>query len=369
MTLISQFSIRNAPIVVGDVLLSSERRTGLRKDLPLVGDINQALADRGLPFEVSFAQKVNILSDRLVVAWSGPMDQAERALRILSAAVSSGQISDKDDFEKELQAIDPDKINKLQLIGMLVTDVRGNQVSGSTLALNVPPTDVPGLGTVHAAGTGKDDFTRLLGKTDWTLGGVANELQVAHFILGELVNMEYRQGGTIENRWGGGFEAVTFDSDSGRLQKIGEILHTFWKVDLHSPDKAQFIPSFYKTTYWRDALIVRYARFDSIAERTFQLKMNSFELIPPLLKDAKEYDLEELGPVDFSHKVLCCHVAVERPGGRDVMQIIQPSKPDATVELEFHGSDSSGRLHIPGELSKMVIEEAQTRSSRPELSK
>ena len=49
------------------------------------------------------------------------------------------------------------------------------------------------------------------------------------------------------------------------------------------------------------------------------------------------------------------------------MHIIEPPKPDAILELEFHGSNSSGRLHIPGELSKMVIEEARTRASRREL--
>lgn len=367
MTLICRFSVLKAPIVVGDVLLSSEKRTGLRTNLPLVGDINRILEKRGLSFQVSFAQKVNILSDRLVVAWSGPILQAERALRVLSAAASRQKL-DKSDIQSELQAIDPEKIDALQLIGVLVTDVHGDQVSASTFAWNVPRTEVPGLGMVHAAGTGKEEFIRLLGSTDWTLAGMANERQVAHLILGDLVNMEYRRGGTIENRWGGGFEAVTFAGDSGRFQKVGEILHTFWAVNMSSPDKAHFVPMFYKTTYWRDALIVRHARFEGVGERAFQLAMNSFELIPPLLKDASDYDLEELGSVDFSHKVLCCHVSIERQGGRDVLQIIQPSVSGATIELEFRDCDSSGRLHIPGDLSKMVIEEARTRALRAEMS-
>ena len=366
MTLIAQASIRGAPFVVGDVLLSSERRTGLRTNLPLVGNINQVLANRGLSFEVDFVQKVNILSDRLVVAWSGPYSQAKRAVKVLSA-ISSRQNLSRADIKMELDAIDPAQIDELQLIGLLVTDVRGTTITGGPFSLRVRGTEVAGLGTVYAAGTGEKEFIRILGVTDWTVGGAANEIQVAHAILGDLVNMEYRRGGTIENRWGGGFEAVTFASDSGRWQKVDDILHTFWKVDIRSPDKAQFVPMFYKTTYWRDALIIRYARFDSVTERTFQLTMNSFELIPPLLKDAKEYDLEELGSVDFSHKTLCCHILVERPSGRDVIQIIQPSMPGATVELDFHGSDWSGRLHIPGQLSKMVIEETRTRATRLDL--
>jgi hypothetical protein len=55
------------------------------------------------------------------------------------------------------------------------------------------------------------------------------------------------------------------------------------------------------------------------------------------------------------------------PGGGEGSAV--GAKPDATVELEFHGSGSSGRLQVPGALTKMVIEEARTRASRPELSK
>jgi hypothetical protein len=99
-------------------------------------------------------------------------------------------------------------------------------------------------------------------------------------------------------------------------------------------------------------------------ESIFQLAENSFELIPPLLKDIDEYDLKELGAVDFSHKVLCCHVAVEKSDGRDVIHIIQQSKPGEVIELQFNDIDTSGRLHIPGELSKTVIEEALRRAPR-----
>src|SRR5215211_6739040 len=91
MTLIAKLSINNVPLLLGDVLLSSESRTGLRANLPLVGDINKVIADRGFAFEVSFAQKVNILGDRLAVAWCGPAMQAEREIRALSAICGRGR--------------------------------------------------------------------------------------------------------------------------------------------------------------------------------------------------------------------------------------------------------------------------------------
>ena len=46
MTLIAQLSINGAPLLIGDVLLSRETRTGLKVTLPLVGDINNVLTAR-----------------------------------------------------------------------------------------------------------------------------------------------------------------------------------------------------------------------------------------------------------------------------------------------------------------------------------
>ena len=227
---------------------------------------------------VSFAQKVDILSDRLVVAWADHTCRPNERPAGFCRRSSSRQSLSRADILMELEAIDPNQIDELHLIGLLVTDVRGTTILASQFSLGgVPGTKVPGLGTVYAAGTGRKEFVRLLRATDWTMDGVANEFQVAHGIVAALIDLEYRHGDAIENRWGGGFEAVTFASDSRRFQKVGDILHTFWTVDMRSPDKAQFVPMFYKTTYWRDALIIRYARFDAIAERPFQLAMNSFE--------------------------------------------------------------------------------------------
>jgi hypothetical protein len=365
MTLIAQLSVNGAPFLVGDVLLTRDRRTGLRANLPLVGNINEVIASRGLSFEATFAQKVNVLGDRLVVAWSGSAEQAERVFEVLSALTTRENLS-RDDIKRELEAIDRSRIDQLQLLGLLVREVRGTTVSASTFSLDVQGVEVPWSGTVYAAGSGRDEFLRLLNVADWTGGGTSNEFQVAHALLGALTNEEYRKGNTIVNRWGGGFEAVTFSIDTGRFQKVGKVgdlLHTFWTINLDSPDTAQFLPMFYKTTYWRDALIIRYARFDGIDKKTFKLMMNSLELVPPLLKSASDYDLDELGVVDFSYRALCCHISIARADGSDTMHIIQPGRSNELLELEFN-ADSSGRLHIPGEISKTIIEEAKARASQ-----
>ena len=354
MTLIAQLTVNGAPLLVADVLVSADGRTGLRVNLPLVGDINERIAGRGLPFEVvRFEQKINLLNGRLVVAWCGPIVQAERAIQVL-AGISSREDLTLDDIGHELMAIDQTRINNLQLVGLLLGEVKGDAVRASLFRLGVLPTEIKTLGPVYAAGSGRNDFLRFIDKTDWSKSATGNEFQVAHALLGGLVNEELRTGNTIANRWGGGFEAVTFSKEAGGFQKVGDILHTFWSVNAESL-AMQFRPMFYKTTYWRDALIIRYARFDEISPRTFKLSVNDLELVPPLLRRAEDYDLAALGPVDFSYKALCCHVAIEKANSRDLMIFVEHRAPAREVALQFDGS--SDRLEISGDLQRDIIQE------------
>jgi hypothetical protein len=174
MTLIAQLSVNGAPILIGDVLLSSERRTGLKADLPLVGDINRILSNRGLPFEVSFVQKVHVFDGRIAVAWSGPLIQAERALRVLSIISSQAGLTEPD-IRRELSAIDQTAIDQLQLIGLLLEGTEGASVRFTAFAYHAPFELIPDIGRVCVAGSGRTAFVNLLQKFDWQTQASANE--------------------------------------------------------------------------------------------------------------------------------------------------------------------------------------------------
>lgn len=262
MTLIAQLSVNGAPFLVGDVLLSSETRTGLKINLPLVGDINQILADRGLLFEVKFAQKINVFHGRVAIAWSGPRIQAERAVRVI-AAISSRPNLTATDILTELEVIDRAAIDRLQLVGLVLEGVTDTTISSSLFSVRVPSAQISNIGEVRAAGSGREAFLQLLQRTDWLAQPDANQYQVAHGLLGALTNEEFRTGNTIANRWGGGFEALTFSQESGRFEKIGDVLHTFWNITEHSDSQISLFPYFYKTAYWQDALVLRTASLDS----------------------------------------------------------------------------------------------------------
>jgi hypothetical protein len=136
---------------------------------------------------------------------------------------------------------------------------------------------------------------------------------------------------TIANRWGGGFEAPTFSQESGRFEKIGDVLHTFWNITEHSDSPIALFPYFYKTTYWQDALVLRTASLDFNGTK---LKTNDITVIPPLLKGVEDYDLEELGPVDFSYRAVCCDVLIEKQSNRDLL-VLADQGPSLCVSAIF----------------------------------
>jgi len=355
MTLIAQLSIGGAPLLIGDVLLSSETRTGLKVNLPLVGNINEVLAKNGQSFEVDFTQKVNVLSDRLVVAWSGSMIEAERALGALSR-LSSRPDLDLDDIQSELDAIH-EQIAHLQLIGTLLGEARGSMRAAHCFRLGVPVVAIPNVGPVLVAGTGRNFFLNLLSESNWTNSGNGNDFQVAHVLLGALTNQEYRTGNTILNKWGGGFEAVTCSQLTGRLEKVGDILHTFWAMREHDADSLVLTPMFYKTTYWRDALIVRSVRLEETGAEKFQLASNDLVLIPPLTKRVCDYNLNEFGSPDFSYRAICCHILVQKDDNRDLVLFVEQLEHQPNFEVEV--SAPFVRLNISPDLTSAIVAEAE----------
>ncbi|WP_298260149.1 hypothetical protein [Bradyrhizobium sp.] len=337
--MIAQLSINRAPFLIGDVLLSSETIRGVKVNLPLVGDINQILADRGFAFEVGLAQKINIINKRVVVGWSGQAVQAEKALRVLTA-ISDRPMLDADRVIDELKAISHE-IDQLQLVGLVLGERQGSIVNYSCFAIGVPAKHAPNFGSVRVAGSGCDAFLSLLQKAAWTSDKSAGEFQVAHGLLAALTNEEFRTGSTIANRWGGGFEALVYSPQAERFEKVGDVLHTFWRTSEKPGGSLDMFPYFYKTTYWNDALILRTATLDFERAR---LVSNDTTLVPPLLKRVEDYDLTQLSVVDFGYRAVCCHVLIEKQHNRDVLYLVDQHAAEQAVWLEVIGVGASLRI-------------------------
>ena len=154
-------------------------------------------------------------------------------------------------IERELRAVDQEKINQLQLVGLVIEDTTGRNVQYSVFAMNAPFMDVPNFGRVCGAGSGASAFFELLQKGNWLAQANANGIHGcsrAPWCTDKPRNTITRN--TIANRWAGDSKLSIFRSNSKRLEKIRDVLHTFWVVKDEHDDAIGMLPFFYKTTYW-----------------------------------------------------------------------------------------------------------------------
>jgi hypothetical protein len=76
--------------------------------------------------------------------------------------------------------------------------------------------------------------------------------------------------------------------------------------------------------------------------------------VPPLLKEIGDYDLNELGSVDFSYRAICCHVIIQKVNGRDLLVYVEQPQEAGDVALEL--GSPSGRLYISSGIRERIIE-------------
>jgi hypothetical protein len=214
-----------------------------------------------------------------------------------------------------------------------------------------------GFGEVHA-GSGARTFIQML-QRNGPLPSTANDSSAVLPVLGTLLNYELTAGQSIDERWGGAFETVSFSRRTGRLEKLDNVLHTFWSW--RDDGKIDFQPRFYLARYFDELLMVRSAEYEAGENHSIRrLKSNKLRLVPSLLRPARDDDRVKIGHVDFSYDYVCCHVWFR--GGsatpRASMVLAAPRGSLYDIDLSVAG-DHSLRLRVPSDTVTNVCEEAK----------
>lgn len=369
MTLVARIMLGRAPFLVADALISSDdlsnpHVTGAECELPLIGEINSALAAKERSFRVDLCQKLHVFEGRLAVGWSSnDASQAERALKALREIAKKPNLT-LGDVQEELSAIDPDQIKDVHLIGLLLQGVDGNQISASYFHRNAIVEQVKGFGEVAAIGSGARTFIRMLHQ-DEPLPTEANDPWTVLGVLGSLLNHEISTGQSIDERWGGAYETVSFSRHTGRLEKLDNVLHTFWLW--RDDGKIDFQPRFYFARYFDELLVLRSAEYEAGENRTItRLKSHSLELVPSLLRSVRDDDELKIGHVDFSYDHVCCHVWFPgAPGSvlpRAAIVLAAPRGSSYDIDLSV-AEDGSLRLRLPSDTVANVIESAKRQAA------
>ncbi|WP_223479270.1 hypothetical protein [Oricola indica] len=309
MTLIGKLKFGLAPVMFGDVLLSSRIPPAGPISMPAVSDINAKLPEDAWGFVTGAVQKLNIPNENLAIAWAGSRLQARLAVREIHEAVMSGASSYMDVIDL-LSRKPENEVNDLSLIGVIVRPVENSD--GCTMGhfhINCNKYDVNGV-DLDIAGSGEWHLVEMLrsGLLPELMDGddqqkLDRSVQFGNALSAYLIGRETESGENFPQMWGGAIETAYFGGRS--MVKQDNVLHLNWRVDHVEGDLAELSlwPRFTHYRYVENHLVV------SVLEIGNDGKLKeSVDVFSPLLHDYQLPERSRLQPL-FTHDVINCYVS------------------------------------------------------------
>jgi hypothetical protein len=338
MTLIATFEVSRVPILIGDLLVSEVISQAPPLALPLVEDANVAVPQRKY-FARSLVQKLNLLSDRLIVAVAADdLAQAIDVVGSLEFIANSPDLS-AEMVNRVLEAIEPRRRDKVSLIvGVIEPDPNEAQRAYvGFIELNTERVGGGALGLVTVGGSGQDGFLRTLERIagdltsfDQAKKPVLKASAVGLTLACAFYGQEVSSPANLGEAWGGGFEVAVFDQ--GRFHKLDNILYLFWKLTDNGDGShtLTLMHKMMKSQYWGDALLLRVLELEK--DKDGNRSTNDWtHLIPSLPNMAGGYDLTAISAPSFDSNWRCSFIHAPQPGN---------STPRRFTRVSYHGEGS-----------------------------
>jgi hypothetical protein len=264
VTLIVGFAHANVPILVGDLVVSSDEIAGHVAHLPTTGKIHGVFPPGSEYTIVSLRQKIAIVSPNCAIGFAGPMLMASHVVKELRKIGQQRPLQPDDIPAVVNEARREMKVEPVSLVGWLHL---GSSVDGIQAGAKVLETER--FGRVIAAGTGVDQLEDWLkpgsrGPTMENLCGdaIQDAVSRALSLIGVFLQAEVRTAETLLNYFGGGFEICWFNGS--RFLKVGDITFALWEV-FETGDGLHFMPGptcVLKQDYDDDLLLIQSLRLD-----------------------------------------------------------------------------------------------------------
>jgi len=258
MTLIAGFMKNDCPILIGDLLISNTKESSDELVIPTVGKISPHTFQNGIFRPSAFSQKVNLLSPKLALAWSGDLLEAKE---FMGQLIGAG-LHNTPSRESILEIYNDLSPNELSVIGLLrdgedliLFDINAIQVNARD----------PSIKWFKASGTG---YGRLLNINhdlhSANISGNLNKLELgistAVRITTSLITLELETALPLQELFGAGYE-ILHPLGSG-LAKFEDLTYYFWTVNEIEPQiwglSLPFLAM--KYSYHDDILIIRSVR-------------------------------------------------------------------------------------------------------------
>jgi len=201
----------------------------------------------------NFCREIFPISDNLCIAWSGSRIGAKAVVEDIRTHFGESEVT-FDELNEFVKCLVYREAREVSLIGVFVNAGKVN-----VFCIKSRYFDDPLFGPVYVAGSGSEDFKSILGTYQSTKDELetSDPLAVAGGMCAGLLTLEAVTGRTLKQRYGGGFECVTFQS--GKFHRLPEVTFVFWRIG--HKDKSQVVfkmlPTILKLCYREDDLIIR----------------------------------------------------------------------------------------------------------------
>jgi hypothetical protein len=156
MTLIAAIRVGQCPILLGDLLISSEIAPTRPVVLPTVGALPEDLVPAGTYHITGAAQKICVINVRLAVAWAGRQICARHVVRKMGKYFSKRRI-DGASLERFFRSQETKHLEQLQIICWY-----RNEQGLNSFGVNTTNIETDKFDHCHVGGTGTGDFIELL---------------------------------------------------------------------------------------------------------------------------------------------------------------------------------------------------------------
>lgn len=322
MTLVARFKVADTFTWIGDLLVTQEVPEGQPIATPLADNANVQMPDRKF-YVCDLTQKVNLLSDRLLVAFAGDGAQARDVAETLSNIANLPELS-PDLIKRVLDAVEPHRKDALTLIGAISN---ADDTGIYNFAMHADKFYGGPFGWVLAGGSGAESFKQTLGQFAGGIAqfdGIASTAQRASCIGLMLATTFYgREFSSMDNlveAWGGGFEVIVRRDNAFR--KLDNIVYLFWSVidNADGSHTLRLMHKIVKCNYWGDTLLMRVVEL--IGDENGLIGADEMtHIIPPVLGSGRTYHRDAIPIPSFDCNYCCSFILASRadPTGQHIL--------------------------------------------------
>lgn len=307
MTLIAGFFKDGCPILVGDLLISSPEDSDDKEIVfPTIGKILNKHLSNGQYKPTGFCQKVNLLSPKLAIAWTGTKSHAARFIQEVIATNLHNNPS-RDSLQEVFNRIGGQ--GNISIIG-LYRDGKEICIFDFNVQHIDPP--VPSFKWFKAAGSGYNTLLDVIHNLEYNVtSGQLNKLEkgisTAVALNTSLLSLEIQTAFTSQNLFGAGYEIA--HPLRTNLAKFCDLTYLFWSVEEESQGKWRLLPFPFLASnysYHGDILIIRSIRVSSnLGINSCKIDSDELHVIPPAHRDVRGEDIIGYMPTSLNSKWMC----------------------------------------------------------------